>query len=233
MNPQTTSEVEAEAIPATDNTNTPKTPDSTASIPSPQPTVNDPIQQPQTDAIQPATVSSATNQSTDTLQATDQPAATSATDIAVPTATDQPAATPDINISTDGQLSMQSEAEEQASVDQQINNFVGNNASDQTQSSAAPQTTPPNPANDQTLANAVDNLSNQSQPTPTDNISSTDSPSITTTHHQKIIKPMDDVTPPKKTLDELLAQEETKSNQNDNPKPENNFNPDDPNNIAL
>ena len=219
LNPQTPSEVETVAVPTSGE---PAETDTTVPASSPEPSSDEPVQQPQLDDTQPVTAPSVTSQPTDTLSATD-----------IQTPADQPVAVPDINISTDGQLSMQSEAEEQASVNQQINNFVGNNASDQIEPSAVPQTLPNDTANDQTLANAVNNLSGQSQTIPVSNPSVTDSPSITTTHHQKVIKPIDDVTPPKKSLDELLAQEDTRNSQNENPKSENAFNPDDPNNIAL
>lgn len=155
--------------------------------------------------------------------------------------------TPSINITADGQLA-QTEAEETAEMDQKINEFL---AQPQEQASAAPAPVPISSdtsnqtANDQTLANAVNDLVDSSQPDPVTppptNIPVNDAPPVNVpmpggVNGKKVIQPLGE--PPTKSLNDLIKEEEEGNSDNGSPQqpptsPTNSFDPSDPNNIAI
>ena len=155
----------------------------------------------------------------------------------------------------------QTEAEETKSMDQTIANFLNNQPASAPQETAAPSEpiqTPNQISNDQTLAQAVNDLMSPTDlpQTPnssivnqtsegqlaTSNDNSLNGSGLNSTNNsaaingKKIIRPVD--SQPTKSLDELLAQEaaadtitQASANQpNINSRP---FDPTDPNNIAL
>ena len=179
--------------------------------------------------------------------------------------TDEADNTPQINIDPTGQLT-QTEAQETEQMDHTIQEFLNNTPTAENpnvQSNDQPLTSRPQPqstnnqvANDQTLAQAVNNLMSgeadnesngplsngqQTQPAPpstpvtTNNTPQSTSPSTSNSVEisgKKIINPINQE--PKKSFEELVAQEEASSvnnpSENQINKP---FNPDDPNNIAI
>ena len=161
----------------------------------------------------------------------------------------------------------QSEAEEKSSIDQQIQDFINNPANTQPapetltgEQASDPQAQSPN---DQALSNAEDKLveSTVEQETTTNPINNEGAtltppapppPSQASTaepaaseesqvppHKERVIEPLE--SPPQKSLQELMAEEEAKQITPSEDIPSggavksepNQFNPDDPNNIAL
>lgn len=145
----------------------------------------------------------------------------------------------------DGQ---QTNAQEQAAIDQQINDFVQSQpaepppAAEPTETPAdepAPNTTP---EQEQALNDAVTSLSGgETAPaaeTPTASVAQPQTPEeepatgeeAGTTTHKKVIAPISDQESPKKSLDELLAEETAKEAATEQKPGKNDF---DPNSIAL
>lgn len=192
--------------------------------------------------------------------------------------------TPEISITADGQLA-QTEAEEDSAMNNKINEFLQNAApsaptvaeppapamppqapvapTEPTLSgpAAMPQPTSEQTANDQTLAQAVNDLISgnpqaEASPSPVTQPSANIQPpeppivpespiSVPDNDTQdkpgrKIIQPLGNNEQPKKSLDELVAQEEAleklqanQSQNNSGVAPNNGFDPSDPNSIAL
>ena len=167
--------------------------------------------------------------------------------ITVPPPADNSAAKQtEISIDATGQLS-QTEAQESAVMDQQINDFLktAGSAADAPATQAAPAPDPDQAANDQTLTQAVNDLMdsnassvNDSQdqtasvPTEPADPPATDDGSSVTVNGKKIIKPLNE--PQSSSLDELVAKEEMKDMAGSQDKPSTSpFDPNDPNNIAI
>ena len=174
----------------------------------------------------------------------------------------------EISISEDGQLAAKTEAEESAEMDNKITDFLSKVTKPSSAPTATePMTQAPQPVvqtqqhlankqadNDQTLAQAVNNLVGDTTPpaetpivnepvvTPESNVpvnaaDPAETDSSAPINGKKIIKPLD--TPPEKSLEELVAEEEagniiaSPGVSNQQPALPNQFDPSDPNNIAI
>jgi CheY-like chemotaxis protein len=177
---------------------------------------------------------------------TTQPEAASQTIPVVEPETPSTDPVPTINVGGDGPLA-QTEAEETAEMDQKINEFL---AQPQDPAASAPAPAPTGndtsnqTVNDQTLANAVNDLVDNSQPDPVipppTNIPVNDAlpanvPMPGGINGKKVIQPLGE--PPSKSLNDLIKEEEGNSSNNSPQQPPtppaNSFDPSDPNNIAI
>lgn len=150
-----------------------------------------------------------------------EPVAPPPADTTVPTPpADTPADTPVADTSTDD--NQQTNAQEQATVDQQITDFVQSQpgtppAAAEPTATAVPAEEPTTtPEQDQALNEAVTTLSGGEAPAapaadaPPAETTAPEAEEAGTTTHKKVIVPISDEETPKKSLDELLAEENAK-----------------------
>lgn len=165
-----------------------------------------------------------------------------------PKPTAEPAAEP-AAASTTATDQPQTTAEESAAVKEQINTFVASQSGEAPQqvepsaepAAVEPETTQPEtgPAPDEVVAQAAQSLSGEPAVAPKSDAPSEPASEAETTTHKKVIKPLTDEQPTKKSLDQLLAEEAAKqggpaaAQTGANPKPLANPNDFDPNSIAL
>ncbi len=155
-----------------------------------------------------------------------------------------PLAPGEISINSAGDLSTQTEAEQNATMQQQVSDFLTSAGSGMQPRSQPTEVTSNNQVtNDQTLTQAVDNLvGNETLANDSTSVDAktpvmtNETPGSPTVSGHKIIQPLDQA--PQKNLEELAAVEEASEISGSQPSPntttpKNPFDPSDPNNIAI